>query len=363
MNTNKVIAAIVISSFVIGGGLIAAANILNKESITRNASSSSSEYTEKDMTIGSNINSTSESKNETDKEKPSDIQVMPRDENGVELIYDVTPITNAYLLGDSSSLSEKECEILDTAEIIISSIITDKMTDYEKELAFHDYIILNNEYNDNILNVFGESNFDDSSPYGVLIEHKSICKGYATTFKLLCNMCGIENEILTEYEDNDISHAYNRVKLNDCWYYVDVTWDDNEESIDQSTIDHHYFNCTKQQFMYDHNVDKSAPETTADKYLYARLNYQSINSVNDFKNAVIDQINEAPCCRSYFKLDKSLNVDLKCDSNSIGYDTSFDFDENVDILLKSIYPYTGDYQIFLSKTIINNEIILCVDIL
>ena len=54
--------------------------------------------------------------------------------------------TDAYLSGDPSGLSELDKKIYDKAVEIIENIINEDMSLYEKELAIHDYIVLNTKY-------------------------------------------------------------------------------------------------------------------------------------------------------------------------------------------------------------------------
>lgn len=60
---------------------------------------------------------------------------------------------------------------------------------------------------------------------------KAQCLGYARVFLSICKYVGIEAECVTGcvgHEDGycDACHAWNRVKLNDTWYYLDVCWND-----------------------------------------------------------------------------------------------------------------------------------------
>lgn len=98
------------------------------------------------------------------------------------------------------------------------------LADYEKIKRVHDYIIDNTEYDQtleksNIYNI-----------YGALMQHVSVCEGYAKAMKYLLDAanipcviaCGIAQNSNGETE----SHAWNYVKIEDTWYAVDSTWDD-----------------------------------------------------------------------------------------------------------------------------------------
>ena len=68
--------------------------------------------------------------------------------------------------------------------------------------------------------------------YGALVKGCSVCEGYAKAYKYLLNSVDIECEIIVS-----ATHAWNAVKLEDKWYYVDCTWDD----LGGSKISYEYF--------------------------------------------------------------------------------------------------------------------------
>ena len=63
-----------------------------------------------------------------------------------------------------------------------------------------------------------------------MVQHESVCEGYAKACQYLLDSAGIENIIVTGTATNNNgeteNHAWNYVKINDAWYALDVTWDD-----------------------------------------------------------------------------------------------------------------------------------------
>lgn len=58
---------------------------------------------------------------------------------------------------------------------IVKSIIKPDMTDFEKELALHDYIVRTADYNTvNYKN--GINALEDHTAYGVLVDHIGVCE-------------------------------------------------------------------------------------------------------------------------------------------------------------------------------------------
>ena len=94
------------------------------------------------------------------------------------------------------------------------SVVRDSMTDIEKALAIHDFLVLRTAY-DETVNKFGVRD--------VLVDRRAVCEGYATVYRFLLNMVGIECELVRSVS---MGHVWNLVKINRRWYHVDVTWDD-----------------------------------------------------------------------------------------------------------------------------------------
>ena len=129
---------------------------------------------------------------------------------------------NAY--GTSDSVEAKR-KVFDIAE----SITNDNMTEREKIKAVHDWIINHTSYDrvnyEN--NTIPEESYDIT---GVMLKGVAVCSGYARTFDYFMFVLGIEHEHVTGtvyFSDGRTGgHAWNRVLLDNTWYYIDCTWDD-----------------------------------------------------------------------------------------------------------------------------------------
>ena len=128
----------------------------------------------------------------------------------------------------------------DIAKSVLSNIIKDGMTDYEKELAVHDWICENIKYNDEQLAAMPAALKYADNPYGALKYRRAICLGYATTFRMFLNMLRIENRLIHVNDENGNEHSWNLVKIGDSWYHADSTWDASVKD----TTPYFYFNMT-----------------------------------------------------------------------------------------------------------------------
>ncbi|HEY5587048.1 MAG TPA: stalk domain-containing protein [Ruminiclostridium sp.] len=165
-----------------------------------------------------------------------------------------------------SRLSNGDIAVVNKMKDIISKVIKEDMTDYEKELAIHDYLVLNYKYDyDNYLKDTIPS--QSYTSYGLLINGTGVCQAYAETTKLLLNAVGIECEMVTGTA-NGGDHAWNIVELDNEYYMLDVTWDDPVPD-EQGKVRHNYFNVTTDQLSQDHIWDRSNwPIANGTKYHY-----------------------------------------------------------------------------------------------
>ncbi|PRR80103.1 Transglutaminase-like superfamily protein [Clostridium liquoris] len=169
--------------------------------------------------------------------------------------YDYTKvkITYPYNISKKEYFNIKKL-LQSKAEEIINTVIKDDMSDLEKEYAIHDYIVKNTEYDyDNFIK--GTVPNECYYPYGVLIKGKGVCNGYALTMKMLLNQIGIECEKVEGTTDKG-EHAWNIVKINNNYFWVDSTWDDTIPN-DNGKVSYKYFNTTDKEMGTDHFWNKS----------------------------------------------------------------------------------------------------------
>lgn len=131
-------------------------------------------------------------------------------------------ISDAYKSGDTSKLDDKQKETLDIASGILKEIITDGMTDIEKETAVYDWMCANLGHDSNLLLVIPDGNAGSDNPYGVLKYHNAVCVGYATTFRMFMQMLDIECMVV---HNTECYHSWDLVKIDGDWYHTDIYGD------------------------------------------------------------------------------------------------------------------------------------------
>ncbi len=108
--------------------------------------------------------------------------------------------------------------------------------DYEKEKYVHDALIDKIFYN-----ASAEMN---QSAYSAMVNGETVCAGYARAFQYLLQQLGIPCYYCTGYAEE--RHAWNIVELDDGYYHVDVTWDD------EANGSYDFFNKTDADYADSH---------------------------------------------------------------------------------------------------------------
>lgn len=164
-----------------------------------------------------------------------------------------------------------------TMQSVVSSIMMEvnkANSELEKELIIHDYLVLNGQYDyDNYLN--GTIPKESYSAYGLLVNHRGVCNSYAYAMKYLLTRAGIECEVVSG-RGNGGGHAWNIVKIDGNYYYIDTTWDDPVPDV-EGRIRYAYFNLSKEEMSKDHSWNAwEYPEANDNRYDVFREHENSV---------------------------------------------------------------------------------------
>ncbi len=104
-----------------------------------------------------------------------------------------------------------------------NNLMSTSMSDKDRLIKLQIY--LNNTINSNVNDTVYEGYISR-----VLIDGDSVCDGYATTFCFLCECIDIPCYWVGGSADNGDGtgfggHAWNKVKVDGKWYYIDAYWD------------------------------------------------------------------------------------------------------------------------------------------
>lgn len=183
-----------------------------------------------------------------------------------------------------NKLNLEEKQVFTALNNVVNQIKRDNFTDYEKELAIHDYIVSNF--------VYGPIDTDEipqeaHSIVGLVRNGNGICEAYATTFQFMCRLAGIDSQLITGTV-NGVGHMWNIVKIDGDYYHVDVTSDDRAPD-DNSRKLYNYFNVTDDMISSNHKWERDDyPKCTATRYNYQIYNNYTVKNKADLEKLILD---------------------------------------------------------------------------
>lgn len=156
------------------------------------------------------------------------------------------------------------------ADQILSTVFT-SLSDYDKCRFVFEGIINEVDYD--------ESAPDNQNIQSALVNHRSVCAGYAKAFQYLMQKLGYECIYVTGGA-GDEAHAWNIVKIGNSYYHVDCTWGDPAYGTDivengtSSLIDYNYLCCTTEAIGTTHQADWTIYPVCVDDSLnyYKKMN-------------------------------------------------------------------------------------------
>lgn len=251
-------------------------------------------------------------------------------EDQYRLIYkdSVTTIAPQFIY-ENNDLENAKQKFNETVESVLSNA-PKGASDYELELYFNDYIVKNCSY-DHGAAESDQRIANEGNAYGVFVDKKAVCEGYARAFQALCNRAGIEC-VNVFGEGNGEPHHWSCVNIEGEWYHIDVTWNDSDK--ENSIFDYNYFNVSTDKIKEDHKIRESykegdakevdgsvtvknmfVPECTSMKYNYYEQSCISLKNVKDSDEVVsaIAQAGENEEKYCIIKLDESLDYEKTID--------------------------------------------------
>lgn len=154
---------------------------------------------------------------------------------------------------------------------------------------------------------------------GVFLDGKAVCEGYARAMQYLLQKCGIESAevagfIHKENGERDGAHAWNIIKIDGDYYYLDTTWDDSSNTVDtvkNNDLGFDYFCITTEELLRTRYVDLCPTDVPSCDATRANYFYH-----NDFVLDTYD-LNKIKAIAQTAAKNKSKSFTFKCKSKAL----------------------------------------------
>ncbi|MCR5523864.1 MAG: hypothetical protein K6F64_09565, partial [Clostridia bacterium] len=178
-----------------------------------------------------------------------------------------------------------------TYEKKVGEIVSEALgysSDYEKIKFVHDMLCKTVTYATSVSNIDADiqtpSQQQVNTAYGAIINGKSVCSGYSFAFEDIMRRLGFICGYVVGTAKG--SHGWNFIRSGDDYYYIDVTFDDSDET---DFISYDYFCVTREEISRDHKFSSEFKYPQADSnklnfyvkngYVASEYNTETINKI------------------------------------------------------------------------------------
>lgn len=182
-------------------------------------------------------------------------------------LYDFLCKNNVY-----TNIEEKDLLIREKVEIIANDIFLDTMTETEKIETTVKYVVDKMEYDYNVLENEELSIMYNENALNYALQGVGCCRNYTILTTALLQLAGID-----VYEIKNCDHIWNLIKLNNNFYWLDVTGLD-DMTYEEMFISDNYMN---DEYIFVDHEPLSVPISMYNKYMGIQTEKEETTTQND----------------------------------------------------------------------------------
>lgn len=175
----------------------------------------------------------------------------------------ITSICPTYTTTDRDEIAAMHKAIDEETDNILLYIEND-MTDFEKVMTVHDYMVIHYDY---------DYSYENHS-ISIMATKTGVCESYTFAFMHIMDILGIESRYVSS---DAMNHAWNLVKIDGNWYHVDLTWDDSGRA-DQTGHQFELLSDKKIQELEDPHYGYDTGGLVADSDIYDEAEWHNNHS-------------------------------------------------------------------------------------
>jgi transglutaminase-like putative cysteine protease len=181
----------------------------------------------------------------------------------------------------------EKTEVKRFADEKVRELIKEEYGNYERILALHRFMVNTYQYDMSQSEKIHE-------PYYLIQNKKGVCSAYSGLLHELLLAAGYESRIVLNSataksaSGEEISHAWNLVKINDSWYHIDATWDDPVTPYHINSPNLNYFLKSDSLMAKDHSWSRTLYPEAPNDYKASLMDSFHIPAIlPTFKNTTV----------------------------------------------------------------------------
>ena len=220
------------------------------------------------------------------------------------------------------------------------SLIDSTKDEFEKVKMVYDAVAILLEYD---TEGRANQNIGPQDWKNILVSGKSVCEGYSNLFRQICDLLKIPCEKVHGYarglyktsidENTSPNHAWNIVKIQDYWYFIDCTW--GSGALNQNSVQHIY-NTDWLFVKSDHFIYTHFPADSNYQLIQKKVSLDEFKKTPRLDPVFFEKYSLGNSFLSVNDIDSSFSIDLKKDLNANARIIFYDYESNTEVKERSI---------------------------